>query len=97
MVSWCFASLDPLIDDLKGVLGGYRETNLKNRGGGSKSSRFAIHQKPDMIKPSINSQKSQHRKVKNEHHKPKVRRRCLWVGYPYSRAFEEQQNGRSRF
>jgi len=25
----CFASLDPLIDDLKGMLEGYRETNLQ--------------------------------------------------------------------
>jgi hypothetical protein len=61
----CFYRADPLIDDLKGMLEGYRENILKNRGRRSKSSRFAIHQKPDMIETSINSQKSQHRKVKN--------------------------------
>ncbi len=67
----CFSRVDHLIDDLRGMLEGYRENNLQNRGRKSKSSQFAIHQKPDMIKTSINSQKSQHRRVKNEHRKPK--------------------------
>jgi len=68
----CFSRVDPIIDDLWGMLEGYRENNLQKRGRRLKSSRFAIHQKPDMIKTSINSQKSQHRRVKNEHHKSRV-------------------------
>jgi hypothetical protein len=68
----CFSRVDPIIDDLWGVLEVYRENILQNRGKRSKSSRFAIHQKQDMIKTSINSQKSHHRRVKNEHRKPKI-------------------------
>ena len=60
----CFARVDPSIGDLNDMLEGERETNLQNREKRSKRSRLAIHPKLDMIKPSINNQKSHHRKGK---------------------------------